>query len=745
MTPKLDATASPSFAEAAAADATRGWIVAEDVFDPGRIHSTETLFVVGNGMLGTRGTFEEGHTGEWRATLVHGIFDDRQWAVTELAAVPDWTAFELDLAGERFTLESGETLHYRRTLDLRDGRLSRSVRWRSPAGRVWDLAFERFASLADPHLLCGRVTVTPVDSSGKVEVAAPIEPRPLTDGMDHWRSVATVAESGVAGLLVETLASRAQVAVVQRLSVSGAEASGAGAVDAAGRPAARVAWKAAAGQAACVTKVAAIGTSRETETPLQDATALLAVTPQDWDALVDANAAAWRRRWAVCDVIVEGDEEAQLAVRYCVFQLLISAPRNDERVSIGAKTLSGFGYRGHVFWDTETFMLPFFTFVQPELARNLLSYRWHLLDAARANAAGGGFEGARFPWESAMTGQEVTPPFLPDGSDPPKLIKIWTRDTSVHIGADVAFAVHQYWQISGDDDFMAQRGAEILFGTARFYASRAEWNEAAGRYEYTNVTGPDEYHEHVANNAFTSYLAAWNLRTAADVADWLGGARPEARVPGAPTAAERRSWRDMAAAIYLPRDPKTGLMEQFDGFFGLRNVDQATYAGRTQSMQALLGLEDVPRTQILKQPDVLMLAFMMPGLFSRDELARLDAYYTPRTDLEYGSSLGPGIQAILSCEVGDTEAAYGHFMRAARADLRDVRGNARDGIHGASAGAIWQAVVFGFAGLRADDEGWSVEPRLPEHWTRVAFRFSHRGEFKQVDIRRLPGVTSGVA
>jgi kojibiose phosphorylase len=343
-----------------------------------------------------------------------------------------------------------------------------------------------------------------------------------------------------------------------------------------------------------------------------------------------------------------------------------------------------------------------------------------------------------------MTGEEVTPPFLPDGNDPSRLIRIWTRDTSVHIGADVSFAVHQYWRISGDDAFMAERGAEILFETARFYASRSEWNAAAGRYEYTNVTGPDEYHERVSNNAFTNYLAAWNLRAAAAVAEWLQSAGPRDKAVAQPTADEVAAWHEVAARIYLPRDPESGLVEQSDGFFGLRDENLAAYRGRTKSMQALLGLEDVPRTQILKQPDVLMLAFMMPNLFGRDELARLDAYYTPRTDLEYGSSLGPGIQAILSCQVGATEAAYGHFIRAARADLRDVRGNSGDGIHGASAGAIWQAVVFGFAGLRVDDDGWLLRPRLPEHWTRVAFRFSYRGEYKQVDIRRLPGVGSEV-
>jgi len=721
-----------------------GWTVTEGAFDPARIHASETVFVIGNGVLGTRGTFEEGFSGDWRATLVHGIFDDSQRYLTELACVPDWTALEITLAGERFTLEAGATLVYGRVLDVRNGLLSRSVRWQSPRGLTWDLAFERFASLADTHLLFGRVTVTAVDGGGPVQVRSLVDPLPLTDGVNHWRAQEATAEAGVAAVLVETLGSHLQVGLAQRLTGSEPAVSISSAVDVSGRPALSATWTARAGQAVAVTKAAALHTSRENSAPLAVARAGLEATAPDWDSVLAASAANWADRWAVCDVVIEGDDEAQLAVRYSIFQLLISAPCDDDHVSIAAKTLSGLGYRGHVFWDTEAFMLPFFTFVQPELARNLLSYRWHLLDAARRIAAAGGFKGARYPWESAMTGEEVTPPFLPDRNNPSKLIRIWTRDTAVHVGADVSFAVYQYWRVSGDDLFMAERGAEVLFETARFYASRAEWNAVAGRYEYTTVTGPDEYHEHVSNNAFTNYLAAWNLRAAAEVAEWLRSSDLRGKAAGEPAADEVAAWRDVAAKIYLPRDPRTGLVEQSDGFFGLRDVNLADYRGRSKSMQALLGLEDVPRTQILKQPDVLMLAFMMPDLFGPEELARLDAYYTPRTDLEYGSSLGPGIQAILSCQVGDAGAAYGQFIRAARADLRDVRGNAGDGIHGASAGATWQAIVFGFAGLRVDHDGWLLRPRLPEPWTRIAFRFSYRGEYKQVDIRRLPGVGSGV-
>jgi len=210
-----------------------------------------------------------------------------------------------------------------------------------------------------------------------------------------------------------------------------------------------------------------------------------------WQVAFDANAAAWRAEWDRADVIIEGDDEAQLAIRFNVFQLLIAAPRHDDRVNLGAKTLSGFGYRGHAFWDTETFMLPLFTFTAPEVARNLLTARWRELPGARRRALVDGFEGARFPWESAGTGEEVTPTWLPDPADPTRVIRVWAGDLELHISADVAYAANQYWQASGDDAWFIDKGAEIVLDTARYWASRAEWmpDRAGGAFGYRDVVG----------------------------------------------------------------------------------------------------------------------------------------------------------------------------------------------------------------------------------------------------------------
>ena len=458
---------------------------------------------------------------------------------------------------------------------------------------------------------------------------------------------------------------------------------------------------------------------------------------QDWDATHDKHVRAWQAEWERCDILIEGDPEAQLAVRFNLFQLLTAAPRCDDRVSIGAKTLSGYGYRGHAFWDTEIFMLPFFTYTRPEIARDLLSYRWHNLPGARQKARENGYRGAQYPWESAGTGEEVTPTWVQNPNDRTKLIRIWTGDIEIHITADIVFAIWQYWQSTGDDDFLLERGAEVILEAARFWASRVEWKAATDRFEISDILGPDEYHDHVNNNGYTNVMVRWNLQTALELVHLLQEHHPARwkKLHGSLGLRERElaNWQHIIDRIYVPYNPQTKLMEQFDGYFQRDDIDLAGMEDRTESVQAILGIEGVNETKVLKQPDVLMLMYLLPNLFDAETVSINYEYYTPRTYHTLGSSLGPSIQAIMACKVNDP-AAYEHFMRAARADLFDVRGNAGDGIHGASAGGLWQAVVFGFAGLHLFADRWEVQPRLPAHWKHLSFHFIQHGRIQTVDI-----------
>lgn len=713
------------------------WVVSEDGFDPAAQHHKETVFTIGNGYLCSRGAFEEGYPDDHRATFIHGVFDEAPIVFTELANAPDWLPLEVLLNGERFSMYSGAVLSYSRSLDLRVGLLTRTVRWRSSAGAAATLFFERFTSLDNEHQLFVRCRIRP-EFDGTVEIRAGLHGAPDNLGRAHWHW-RDQGRSGQAAYLVnQTRASGISLAAAMRLVDASGTHVDADFWDARNSPTLAMRFEARSGQEIAVEKRVAVATSRDSASVLKEALLALSQAP-DWPQAIAAQSAAWQAEWDRTDVIIEGDDEAQLSLRFNLFQMLIAAPRHDDRVNIGAKTLSGFGYAGHAFWDTEVFMLPLFIYTAPHIARNLLNYRFIHLPGARAKAQANGFEGAQFPWESAADGTEVTPTWVPHFADRTRLVRIWTGDIEIHISADIAYAACLYWKVSGDDAWFAEKGAELVLDTAKFFAARAEWRPEHQRYEYNDVIGPDEYHDHVNNNAFTNRMAQWTIQTGLSVLAWL-----EARSPAAATALRGRldlsearlaRWRHVIERIHLNMGDD-GLIEQFDGYFQRRDVDLAALEPRDISAQALFGIEGCNETQILKQPDVLMMQYLLRDDYTDATVRRNYAYYTPRTDHTHGSSLGPSIQAIVACDVGDIDQAYQQFIRAVRADLRDVRHNAGDGIHAASAAGTWLAAVFGFGGLRVGGDAWTAQARLPRHWRRLSFKFFLRGALQTVDLRQ---------
>lgn len=716
------------------------WHIVEEEFTPAQMHQKETVFTIGNGYLGTRGSFEEGYPGQRPATLIHGLFDDVPIATTELANTPTWEHLSLFFDGQRLSMDRGTLRAYRRVLDMRTGHLHREMRWRSPSGDTLTVAFERFASLADEHILALRCRITTGVFSGRLRVQAALPGHVDNEERLHWHWVNQDCIDRRSGFLhLRTRGSQIELAQAFHLDVRGVDIVDESFWNCRWMPTLTMEANVVPGTEIVIDKLVTVYTSRDTNEPLGAArNRLRNAVAQGYDALYAANAEVWRICWSRSNVTISGDDEADRALRYSLFQLLIAAPRHDERVSVAAKSLSGFGYRGHVFWDTDIFIVPFFAYTQPDLARNLLLYRYHTLPGARRKAQENGYEGAMFAWESATTGQETTPRWIPgpDGD----LVRIWCGDIEHHITADVAYAVQQYWRTTGDDAFMRDFGAEIILDTARFWGSRVEWNQQEGAYEINDVIGPDEYHEHVDNNTYTNVLVRWHLRTALALWRWLQANFPQetaalqARLDLSPRHLDH--WRHICDNLTILFDPQTRLFEQFEGFFDLKEADLAAFAPRSRSLQEILGIQETQEYQILKQPDVLMLLYL---LREEDELdaetveANWD-YYTPRTDLDFGSSLGPSIQSALAAQMGQVVDAYRHFMLAARADLEDVRGNAGDGIHAASAGGLWQAAVFGFAGLRLNPDEPEVNPHLPPRWQRLTFSVLYRRQRYYFDL-----------
>jgi kojibiose phosphorylase len=706
-----------------------GWNVTETQFDSSKLHHKETVFTLSNGYLGTRGAFEEGYPQHSASTQINGVYDDIPISYTELINCPNWLPLVVTVEGDRFAMDTGKILNYERRLDMRLGVLSRDVRWCSPKGHVLDFHFERFASLADEHILAIRCQVTSIDFTGNISIEVGFDPQPDSRKLPHWTTLNEGATDNTIWLHSQTFKSGIELGMAAKLVVEQDQQL----IDASSTSL-TANFQLQPGEAIALEKIVTVFTSRDTENPIAAAQQRLSDVPS-YTTLLAAHIAAWDRVWQDNDIVIEGDEAAQIAIRYSLFQLLAVAPRHDDRVSIPPKTLSGSAYCGHIFWDTEIFILPLLTLTQPALARNLLSYRYNTLDGARRKAQEAGYKGAMFAWESATTGDEVTPRWVPTPTG--DLIRIWCGDIEVHINTDVAYAVWHYWQNTDDDEWMRDYGAEIILDTAVFWESRVEWNHERHSYDIRDVIGPDENHDRVDNNAFTNIMVRWHLQSALTLWDWLCHTYPESAahlaqkinlLPG-----NLQFWNHIAQHLYVNQN-SDGLIEQFEGFFELEDINFTDYEPRTTSLQGILGVEATNEKQILKQPDVLMMMYLLRQRYDQKILKTNWDYYSPRTDHSYGSSLGPAIHAILACDLNQPEEAYTHFQRAAFVDLLDLRRNASEGIHAASAGGAWQAVVFGFGGIRITQFGPIACPNLPPNWTRLKFKLKWRNQWYKFDL-----------
>jgi trehalose/maltose hydrolase-like predicted phosphorylase len=456
---------------------------------------------------------------------------------------------------------------------------------------------------------------------------------------------------------------------------------------------------------------------------------------------------AWARRWDEMGIRIDGDPDLQRAVNFSLFQLDASIAPGAREAPLGPRGLTGPSYKGHVFWDSEIFVLPFFAATRPAASRAMLTYRVSRLAAAQEAAREAGLRGAWFPWESAADGRDVTPPWVAGPTAQP--LRVWTGERELHIVADVAWAAAEHVAWSGDQAFARGPGRRLLIETARFWASRLE-RDSDGSVHLRGIIGPDEYHELVDDNAYTNVMARWNLRAAAAAvkagrgraaAPGRGTGTPrqrssarrgrEARA-GEPTQAEVADWLDVADRIVDGYDPGTRIYEQFAGFHALEPVRIADVAPRPAWADILLGRERTSRAQVVKQADVLMLHHLVPEAVAPDSLvANLD-YYEPRT--AHGSSLSPATHAGLLARAGRFAPALDALRMAAFFDLDDRNGTASRGLHVQTMGGLWQALVMGFAGVRPMGDALAVDPRLPPEWDRLEVPVRFRGHPVRVTV-----------
>ncbi len=732
------------------------WILAEDSFDPVHLGKCEAVMSLGNGYLGLRSATEEKYLGETRNLLVNGTFDLFDSSeVTELPNAADVTAMELWIDGERFSLDQGGYAGYSRELNIRTGELTRRVEWTSPGGSRVGLSFRRIVSLKRLHDIAMEVTVTCLDRPVTVKLRSGIDARVTNTGTQHFtEGEKRFYEKKYIQLLETTLQSGITFVVnaVHRFALNGVPLELETDVNIDRRVIyADYTVKLKPGDAFTAEKYANVYTTRDLDCVGLTVAQLQARTLEDlkvsadlgYQALAEESAAQWRLEiWDNAPIEIVGDENSRMdlfALRFAQYHMRLMLPRHDNRMNIGAKGLSGEGYKGHCFWDTEIFLLPYYMFTDPEAARKLEEYRYLSLPGAHKKARDNGYQGAMFPWESAwLDDGETCPLYMGTDILTGTPIKVWSGIIEQHITADVAFGAWQYATIAGDQNFLDRYGYELIMDTATFWASRLEPGED-GRYHINDVVGPDEYHEHVNDNAFTNYMACWNLKKAIAYHDHLKTADPALfqRLDEKLNLSQvYPKWVDGAARLYLPQPTAEGILPMDDRFMDGEEIDLSKYKNQefVAGIMKDYNLDQIQRLQVCKQADCLVLFYLLEDQFPPEVKRASWAYYEART--VHDSSLSLSTHSVQAADMGELEMAYDLFRRASMIDLGPYMGTSDAGIHAASFGGVWQCVVYGFGGVRMLNGKLRIQPNLPRGWDRLDFTLMWKGQRLRVSAAK---------
>jgi alpha,alpha-trehalose phosphorylase len=715
------------------------WEIREVELDLDVLAQMESVLALSNGHIGLRANLDEGEPHGLPGTYLNGLYEARPLPYAEagygypeagqtVVNVTDGKLIRLLVDDEPFDVRYGELRSHTRVLDMRAGTLSREAEWWSPAGQGVRVRTVRLVSLTQRAVAAIHFVAEPLDASARLVIQSELvanAPLPGAEDEDPRAAAALrsplVAEQAVqhgerVSLVHRTRASGLRVAAAMDHLIEGPEGTESSAEAAGDLGRLTVASDVPAGGTLRLIKFLAYGWSAARSLPavLDQAEAALAEARHTgWDGLVAGQREELDVFWSRADVELDGDPELQQAVRFGLFHAFQAGARAEQR-AIPGKGLTGPGYDGHAFWDSETFVLPLLTYTVPDAARHALLWRHSILPLARKRAAELGLEGGAFPWRT-IHGEECS--------------GYWPAGTAAfHVSADVADAVVRYVQATEDRAFERDAGVELLVETARLWGSLGHHDPADG-FRIDGVTGPDEYSPVADNNVYTNLMARRNLVAAAEAAERHAKSAERLGVDDSEVAA----WRRAADAMVVPWDEMLGVHPQSEGF--TRHQEWDFEATRPDDYPLLLHFPyfDLYRKQVIKQADLVLALHLRGDAFTDEEKARDFEYYERRTVRD--SSLSACTQAVLAAEVGHIELAYDYFGEAALMDLHDLEHNTRDGVHIASLAGAWIAAVAGFGGMRDHGGELAFAPRLPEDLGRLCFRLLYRGRLLKVEAR----------
>ncbi|NTV98579.1 MAG: glycoside hydrolase family 65 protein [Chlorobiaceae bacterium] len=706
------------------------------------IQINESLLTVGNGYLNIRGSLEElphGHNG---GMYISGIYDKSEAAVEELVKCPMWTDVSVWVEGHKYCLSTCKALRHEQTLDMKKGILHRRTTFRNPHGKIITLETSRLAFMHDDHLGYMQVKITPRNFSGPIRVFTGLNGEVYNRGYFPRETVKHLhlekIERGKTFMYLEMKTRERGIKISEAASwklISPSDYNYRVEPRIYGEKfTSEITIDAEKGKTYVFEKLAVVLTSREIEADKMfpgTICRLKRFIRNGVNSELQAHLDVWEKKWRQSDIQIRGDEKAQHALRFNIYQLLINGPTRP--ASIGAKFLSSEGYLGHIFWDTEIFVLPFFIYNFPEAARNMLLYRYNTLEGAKKNAVKKGYLGAKYAWESATTGEDVTPRFASKLERTIRLI--YTGMEEDHIVSDVIYGVEKYFRVTGDEQFLLDYGMEMVFLTAQFWASRVLRN---GRYyEIRCVIGPDEFHEHIDNNGYTNFMAKWHLRLAYLLYQYMQKNNAEQLDKLAEKIGleqkEVETWLEIGRSMKMNYDPESKLYEQFDGYFSLRDYVIENFDRKSHPLLPRgVNYRNIQSTQLIKQADVLAMMMLFPHAFSDEEkIANFD-FYEPRTT--HQSSLSHCMHAMMGLAAGRRTKAYSYFMKTALCDMENLHDNTALGIHSAAVGGTWQTAVSGFGGFSIKSDRLVLKPWLPKKWESLSFKVQWKERLVDVTV-----------
>ena len=720
---------------------TDPWRIVEADFDPARVEAAESLFALGNGVMGGRANFEERYSGpSLQGNYIGGVYYPDKTRVgwwkngypeyfAKVLNAAFWIGVDVGIDGEPLDLATvAEVKSFYRETDMRRSVLTRRMTVTMRNGAEVAVEATRFLSLTRRELGVVRYAVTPLNRAVAITFSPHIDAdvRNADANYDEkfWEPVLTDGDVTQS----RTRKSGFEAAWAQAVELEGAEFRCETQPEKVRHTAA---VRCAAGRTATLYKYAGICSSLN-HAPADLAAAARAVAADGlrtgFDALLKEQEEAWAARWHGCDIVIGGDPAAQQGIRFCIFMLLQTYTGVDTRLNIGPKGFTGEKYGGVTYWDTEAYCLPFYMATAGQaVARELLVYRYNQLDKAIENAAKLGFR----------DGAALYPMVTINGEECHNEWEITFEE--IHRNGAIAYAIHNYIRYTGDEGYLADCGLEVLVGIARFWAQRITWSEARRKYVLLGVTGPNEYENNVNNNWYTSYIACWSMRYAARAARWVRENRPAdyARICAKRAfdeAAETAVWHRIADNMYLGEDRELGIFLQQDGYLDKEQTLVADLDPAERPINQKWSWDRILRSCFIKQADVLQGLYFFGEEFDLDTLRRNFYFYEPRTVHE--SSLSPCVHAVLAARLGDLEKAVEMYLRTARLDLDDYNREVAEGCHVTSMAGSWLSVVEGFGGMCVRDGVLSFDPRLPETWESLSFKVNFRGRVLTVKVTR---------